>query len=98
MRLWSLSQETSVLILDRPVRQYLKHALSALALTRKFSRVQLTLLQIHLHSHDFALLAQSNETYNALNPLVLNSNNPPRRDVALLPAGGYLVTAFKAGN
>ena len=50
MRLWSLSQETSVLILDRPVRQYLKHALWALALTRKFSRVQLTLLRIHLHS------------------------------------------------
>jgi FtsP/CotA-like multicopper oxidase with cupredoxin domain len=51
-----------------------------------------------LHSHDFALLAQSNETYNALNPLVLNPNNPPQRDVALLPAGGYLVTAFKADN
>ncbi|OCK94740.1 uncharacterized protein K441DRAFT_109530 [Cenococcum geophilum 1.58] len=97
MRLWSLSQETSVLILDRPIRQYLKPPCK-LALTQKFSRVQLTLLQIHLDSHDFASLAQSNETYNALNPLVLNSNNPPRRDVALLPAGGYLVIAFKADN
>lgn len=25
-------------------------------------------------------------------------NNPPRRDVALLPLGGYLVIAFKADN
>lgn len=28
----------------------------------------------------------------------MNSDNPPRRDVALLPAGGYLVIAFKADN
>jgi hypothetical protein len=28
----------------------------------------------------------------------LKFNNPPRRDVALLPAGGYLVVAFKADN
>ena len=25
-------------------------------------------------------------------------DNPPRRDVALLPAGGYLIIAFKADN
>ncbi len=28
----------------------------------------------------------------------LNLNNPPRRDVALLPANGYLVLAFKSDN
>ena len=28
----------------------------------------------------------------------MNFDNPPRRDVALLPAGGYLIIAFKADN
>jgi hypothetical protein len=28
----------------------------------------------------------------------LKTNNPPRRDVALLPAGGYLVIAFRSDN
>lgn len=55
---------------------------------------------IHLHGHDFALLRQSNETYpgwdGVRNNLTLR--NPPRRDVVLLPAGGYIVIAFKADN
>ncbi|KAK4184062.1 putative laccase precursor [Podospora australis] len=34
---------------------------------------------------------------NCDNPLI-NCENPPRRDVALLPATGYLVIAFKADN
>ncbi|KXJ90396.1 multicopper oxidase-domain-containing protein [Microdochium bolleyi] len=52
---------------------------------------------MHLHGHDFALLAQgtnSSELQNAK----LKFDNPPRRDVALLPSGGYLVIAFKADN
>ncbi|KAI9658733.1 MAG: hypothetical protein M1821_002293 [Bathelium mastoideum] len=53
---------------------------------------------IHLHGHDFAVLAQSNETYPGYDKLKLNKRNPPRRDVALLPTGGYLVIAFKADN
>ncbi|OCL06707.1 laccase-like multicopper oxidase [Glonium stellatum] len=53
---------------------------------------------IHLHGHDFALLAQSSQPYNKSVPLNLTYVNPPRRDVALLPAGGYLVIAFKADN
>ena len=28
----------------------------------------------------------------------LNRTNPPRRDVALLPANGYLIIAFKSDN
>ena len=56
---------------------------------------------IHLHGHDFALLAQSNETYpgnlTAIKPKLL-LDNPPRRDVALLPLEGYLVIAFKTDN
>ena len=52
---------------------------------------------IHLHGHDFAILAQS-ETPWQVGRLELNTVNPPRRDVALLPGSGYLVLAFKADN
>jgi FtsP/CotA-like multicopper oxidase with cupredoxin domain len=52
---------------------------------------------IHLHGHDFAILEQSAQEYRIGN-LNLNLNNPPRRDVALLPAKGYLVLAFKTDN
>lgn len=33
-----------------------------------------------------------------INHLNLKRDNPPRRDVVLLPAGGYIVIAFKADN
>jgi hypothetical protein len=53
---------------------------------------------IHLHGHDFFVLAQvpSNTFDLATSPL--NLNNPLRRDVASLPGGGYLVIAFKTDN
>lgn len=52
---------------------------------------------IHLHGHDFALLQQTNESYTdaRFNP---KFDNPPRRDVTLLPAGGFIVIAFKSDN
>lgn len=75
---------------------------------------------IHLHGHDFALLAQSKQPWddvcqdegdickgekhkltpdklNCANPY-FNCDNPPRRDSVLLPAGGFVVIAFKADN
>lgn len=52
---------------------------------------------IHLHGHDFALLAQSEQAYDE-NTVVIKRDNPPRRDVALLPQNGYLIIAFKADN
>ena len=56
---------------------------------------------MHLHGHDFALLAQSNDPYpGSLEAIsdTLKTDNPPRRDVVLLPSGGYIVIAFKADN
>jgi len=52
---------------------------------------------IHLHGHDFALLQQSNELWNGsnFNP---KYDNPPRRDVVLLPANGFVIIAFRADN
>jgi FtsP/CotA-like multicopper oxidase with cupredoxin domain len=52
---------------------------------------------IHLHGHDFALLAQSDQPWTG-DPSVIKRDNPPRRDVALLRKGGYLLIAFKADN
>ncbi|TVY46600.1 Laccase [Lachnellula occidentalis] len=52
---------------------------------------------IHLHGHDFYILAQDTGTYDA-STVTLSLTNPPRRDVAMLPAGGYLVIAFKTDN
>ena len=56
--------------------------------------------QIHLHGHDFAILAQRNDSHFPTDPkdLTLKLDNPPRRDVVLLPTDGYAVIAFRADN
>ncbi|KAF2023523.1 hypothetical protein EK21DRAFT_118669 [Setomelanomma holmii] len=51
---------------------------------------------IHLHGHDFFVLAQGSGTYSS--STTLNLSNPPRRDTAMLPASGYLVMAFETDN
>lgn len=51
---------------------------------------------IHMHGHDIFVLAQGTGNYSSSVPLKLD--NPPRRDVALLPANGYLVIAFETNN
>jgi Multicopper oxidase len=57
----------------------------------------LTVTQIHLHGHDFAILQQIGAT-TFPKGLNLTKSNPPRRDVVLLPTDGYVVIAFKADN
>ncbi|KAF2423419.1 hypothetical protein EJ08DRAFT_451466 [Tothia fuscella] len=51
---------------------------------------------IHLHGHDFWILASGPGTYDSSK--LLNLNNPTRRDTALMPAAGYLVLAFETDN
>lgn len=51
---------------------------------------------IHLHGHDFFILAQGTGTYRSSDISTLA--NPPRRDTAMLPSSGYLVVAFKTDN
>lgn len=51
---------------------------------------------IHLHGHDFFVLASGSGTYSS--SVSLNQANPPRRDTALLPAAGFLVLAFETDN
>lgn len=52
---------------------------------------------IHLHGHDFYILAQESDA-EFDSSVALNLSNPPRRDVATLPAKGYLVIAFLTDN
>ena len=55
---------------------------------------------IHLHGHDFVILAQSNNSFdiNTFDLSTLQVDNPARRDVAMLPALGYLIIAFPMDN
>jgi hypothetical protein len=55
---------------------------------------------IHLHGHDFVILVQSSTPYTTFEEARsrMNFEGAPRRDVAMLPKGGYLVIAFKADN
>lgn len=57
----------------------------------------MTVHEIHLHGHDFAIL-QQNEGEKFPKGLNLKKVNPPRRDVILLPTDGYVVIAFKTDN
>lgn len=47
--------------------------------------------------HDFVILAQIDREWDGTIP-VMNTDNPTRRDTALLYAGGYLALAFKLDN
>ncbi|KAF7856337.1 hypothetical protein EAF04_009865 [Stromatinia cepivora] len=54
---------------------------------------------IHLHGHDFFVVSQQAALYDPATAVsTYNLNNPPRRDVAFLPGGGYLVLAFETDN
>lgn len=49
---------------------------------------------IHLHGHDFYVLAQGSGLWNGS----LTTSNPPRRDTAMLPKNGHLLLAFRTDN
>ncbi|KAK1574417.1 multicopper oxidase [Colletotrichum navitas] len=51
---------------------------------------------IHLHGHDFFVLAQGSGTYS--DSVALNTANPARRDTAMLPSSGYIVMAWETDN
>ena len=55
---------------------------------------------MHLHGHDFVLIAQENRPFHPddITNGTFKYDNPPRRDVALLPRHGYMAMAFKSDN
>ncbi|KAF2733177.1 hypothetical protein EJ04DRAFT_277551 [Polyplosphaeria fusca] len=52
---------------------------------------------IHLHGHDFYILGTGGGVWDG-DTSKLKFDNPPRRDTATLPGGGYLLLAFPADN
>ena len=52
---------------------------------------------IHLHGHDFWVLAQGTGKFDSTTT-TLQLTDGPRRDVAMLPASGYLVIAYYTDN
>jgi len=61
---------------------------------------------MHLHGHDFLILAEGQGVFNSTVLTKLNLINPTRRDIVLMPAapstaavqGGYIVIAFQLNN
>jgi hypothetical protein len=53
---------------------------------------------IHMHGHDFFILAQQPNTVYDGTTDSFNFDNPERRDVAVLPQQGYLAIAFQLDN
>lgn len=64
---------------------------------------------MHLHGHDFSIIGEfGKEVTTAANHGVAAGNgpwdgsvitqNPPRRDVAMVPANGHLVLAFQTSK
>ena len=84
---------------ERRINQFVPaaHPVSITSHSTLQATILTTFTQIHLHGHDFAILKQSKTPYWS-GLADMNFDNPPRRDVALLPAGGYLIIAFKADN
>ncbi|KAK8250367.1 Cupredoxin [Phyllosticta capitalensis] len=50
---------------------------------------------IHLHGHDFSIVAQGTGSWNGT---ISSTTNPPRRDTAMLIASGHLVLGFETDN
>ncbi|KAJ9144624.1 Extracellular dihydrogeodin oxidase/laccase [Pleurostoma richardsiae] len=53
---------------------------------------------MHLHGHDFWVLASGYGRFDTSNLNGLTLVNAPRRDVAMMPASGYLIIAFPTNN
>ncbi|KXJ94871.1 Cupredoxin [Microdochium bolleyi] len=68
--------------------------------TRKIYKTQAPVAHpMHIHGHDFVILAQSDSEFNGTVEISEETFvNPARRDVALLPVNGYLLVAFQINN
>jgi FtsP/CotA-like multicopper oxidase with cupredoxin domain len=54
---------------------------------------------VHLHGHDFWVLGSGLGIFDPkANASSLVFDNPPRRDVVMLPSGGWVVLAFVTDN
>jgi len=51
---------------------------------------------MHLHGHNFFVLAVGTGDWDG--KTIVNPSNPQRRDVQIVPAGGYLIMQMTADN
>lgn len=66
--------------------------------TSRFAEIP-TAHPIHLHGTDFVIVGQSDSAWDPdTSPQKFVTSNPPRRDTAYLPSGGYLAVAFRPDN
>lgn len=107
---WTLNSTTMVVDWGNPTLQQIRGGVTAFdrsnavidlpAAGQLFSMAIRTDLPIphpiHLHGHDFWVLAQGTGNLTAATPLCWD--NPPRRDTAMLPGNGYLVLSFETDN
>ena len=98
---WEKQRHLAVVTVDSPHDSWVHLLIQGKELKYPLApnRVLAVAHPIHLHGHDFALLAQSETPYQPEEAAkLIKRDNPPRRDVALLPRDGYLIIAFKADN
>ncbi|QPC63884.1 hypothetical protein HYE67_006115 [Fusarium culmorum] len=106
---WSLNSTTMIAEWDHPSLLKLGHNVSftesnaVIHVPKKDAWVYLAIETeldishpIHLHGFDYHILAQGVGPYGS--NVTLKTDNPPRRDTALLPAKGHLVIAFLTNN
>lgn len=106
---WSLNSTTMIAEWDHPSLLKLGHNVSftesnaVIHVPKKDAWVYLAIETeldishpIHLHGFDYHILAQGVGPYGS--NVKLKTDNPPRRDTALLPAKGHLVIAFLTNN
>ncbi|GKU14531.1 laccase-1 precursor protein [Fusarium langsethiae] len=106
---WSLNSTTMIAEWDHPSLLKLGHNASftesnaVIRIPKKDAWVYLAIETeldishpIHLHGFDYHVLAQGVGPYGP--NVTLKTDNPPRRDTALLPAKGHLVIAFLTDN
>ncbi|KAF5020152.1 hypothetical protein F66182_7822 [Fusarium sp. NRRL 66182] len=106
---WTLNSTTMVAEWDHPsliklaTNASFSHSNAVVRLPKKDAWVYVAIESdlpishpMHLHGFDFQILAQGRGPYGPHTKL--KTDNPPRRDTALLPAQGHLVIAFLTDN
>ncbi|RYP70902.1 hypothetical protein DL771_005152 [Monosporascus sp. 5C6A] len=101
-RHWFLAEQPMWLNLSRPTILHIDEAMQNPNYTIIEEDYNIGFVYLIVHSNipvDFVILAQSPEPWNeTTSPRLFRYDNPPRRDTAMLPAGGFLAMAFKPDN
>lgn len=96
----SFPSHTNSIALDYATDQWVYFVVSSNFSRAAFDPIRtipLSAHPMHLHGHDFAVLAQGHGPFNASAVTPLRTN-PPRRDTANVPLGGWIWIAFQVDN